>query len=70
MKKSGTGKRTATCCVAHKAEAMVSEVEELCQFGARFGLLENDDTGGVEECLQYLRMKLREAARCTEGDLL
>ncbi|KUI63077.1 hypothetical protein VP1G_11446 [Cytospora mali] len=62
------GEKSPTCCVAHKAEIMISEVQELCKFGARFGLLVAEDTE-VQDCLSFLRTKLREMSQCS-GDVL
>ncbi|KAH8200217.1 hypothetical protein TruAng_005609 [Truncatella angustata] len=49
---------------SHKAEMMISDVQELCKFGLRFGLLVTEDNE-LRDCLSFLRGKLREMSRCS-----
>lgn len=60
-------RKGAGCCVAHRAEMMVSDVQELCRFGVRFGLLEVEDNE-VQNCLGFLRGKLRAMSQCSNND--
>lgn len=45
---------------------MISEVHDLCRFGARFGLLERDDE--IEACLGLLKRRFREMPKCSNRD--
>jgi hypothetical protein len=57
-----------TCCVAHKAAMMISDVQKLCKFGVRFGLLRVEDNE-VQNCLSFLRRRLRDMSQCSNrGD--
>ena len=63
------GSNEAVCCVAHKAVKMISEVQKLCKFGARFGFLKAEDKE-VQGCLVFLKARLDDLAQCPNGDVL
>jgi hypothetical protein len=47
---------------------MISDVQKLCKFGARFGLLKSEDKE-VQECLSFLKIRLHDMAECPNGDV-
>lgn len=67
LSKADRGRNNLRCCVAHKAEMMISDVQKLCKFGVRFGLLEVEDKD-VYDCLNLLKAKFQEMARCSTED--
>ncbi|KAL6862009.1 hypothetical protein J3F83DRAFT_746433 [Trichoderma novae-zelandiae] len=62
------GHKGATCCVTHKAEMMISEVQTLYRFGARFGFVTEDSD--IQDCLSFLRTRLREISQCPSRPVL
>ena len=48
--------KRGNCCVAHKAELVVSDVQKLCKFRVRFGLLVVEDDQ-VQQGLSLVRRK-------------
>ncbi|KAB5542689.1 hypothetical protein GE09DRAFT_1136146 [Coniochaeta sp. 2T2.1] len=47
---------------------MISEVEKLCKYGARFGLLNVEDQE-VQDSLRFLRARLHDMAQCPNRGL-
>ncbi|ETR98485.1 hypothetical protein M419DRAFT_88840 [Trichoderma reesei RUT C-30] len=68
MGTNSRGHKGATCCVTHKAEMMISEVQTLYKFGARFGFVAEDSD--IQECLTFLRTRLREISQCPSRPVL
>ncbi|PTB62193.1 hypothetical protein BBK36DRAFT_148876 [Trichoderma citrinoviride] len=68
MSTNGRGHKGATCCVTHKAEMMISEVQTLYKFGARFGFVTEDSD--IQDCLSFLRTRLREISQCPSRPVL
>ncbi|KAL7811125.1 hypothetical protein V8C26DRAFT_227436 [Trichoderma gracile] len=68
MGTNSRGRKGATCCVTHKAEMMISEVQTLYKFGARFGFVTEDSD--IQDCLSFLRTRLREISRCPSRPVL
>ncbi|KAL7815013.1 hypothetical protein V8C44DRAFT_348585 [Trichoderma aethiopicum] len=68
MGTNSRGPKGATCCVTHKAEMMISEVQTLYKFGARFGFVTEDSD--IQECLSFLRTRLREISQCPSRPVL
>jgi hypothetical protein len=46
---------------------MISDVQKLCKFGVRFGLLVVEDKE-VDDCLRLLKTKFQEMANCPTRD--
>ncbi|TFB01733.1 hypothetical protein CCMA1212_006272, partial [Trichoderma ghanense] len=68
MGTNSRGHTGATCCVTHKAEMMISEVQTLYKFGARFGFVTEDSD--IQDCLSFLRTRLREISQCPSRPVL
>ncbi|KAK2051437.1 hypothetical protein LY76DRAFT_640130 [Colletotrichum caudatum] len=60
-------KKHVGCCVAHKAGEMVSDLQKLYSYGVRFGFFEDEDDE-VEDCLCFLKRRLKEMGQCSDGD--
>ncbi|KAF4963706.1 hypothetical protein FSARC_8303 [Fusarium sarcochroum] len=57
------GANRPPCCVAHKAEMMVSDLQKLWRFGLQFGFFEAEDKE-IQYCLGFLRGRLRQMSEC------